>query len=323
MGLVLIAAGLGALEITLDRGEREDWFASPMIIATAVIAAVGLIAFAVWELTRREPLLDLDIFKNRNFAIATIVIGMVGVILYGTTQFIPQLLQEVMGYTATTAGMALTAGGVATLIAMPIAGLLSDKVQPRYLIGAGLIAETVALWHMTHLSTDMTFWDAALARIWQALPIPFMFIPLTNAAFVGVPGNRTNQASALLNVARNVGGSMGISLVQALLSDRRQFHQAHYAEQLNPLSQNYAEAVNRITSALMSQGRSAVESTQLATAQIYQTLLKQASMLAFIDCFWVLMIFVLVVFPAVLFMRATPGIGGAKRKARQPQGHAA
>jgi DHA2 family multidrug resistance protein len=294
-----------------------------MIVTSAIIAVLGLSAFAVWELTRKKPLLDLEIFKNRNFAIATAVIMMVGVIMYGTTQFIPQLLQEVMGYTATDAGLALTAGGFATLIAMPFAGILSDKIQPRYLIGAGLVVEVIALWHMSHLSTDISFSDAAWARVWQALPIPFMFIPLTNAAYVGVPGNRSNQASALLNVARNVGGSMGISLVQALLADRSQFHQARYVEQLNPLNPNYADAVNRITSMLMAQGRSAAESAQLATAQIYQALLKQASMLAFIDCFYVLMFFVISVVPAVMYMRATPGIGGSKDKARKPQGHAA
>jgi MFS transporter, DHA2 family, multidrug resistance protein len=322
MGLVLIAAGLGALEITMDRGEREDWFASPIIIASAIVAIVGLIAFVMWELTRRDPLLDLSIFKNRNFAMAMFVIVITGVIMYGTTQFIPQLLQEVLGYTATSAGMALTAGGVATLIAMPFAGILSDKIQPRYLIGGALIGEAFALWHMTHLSTEVTFWGAAMARVWQALPIPFLFIPLTNAAFVGVPGNRTNQASALLNVARNVGGSVGISLVQSLLANRQQFHQSRYVEQLNPLNPGYSEALDRITSTLLAQGRSAVESMQLAPALVYQTLLKQASMLAFIDCFWVLMIVTIAVFPAVMIMRNTPGIGGAKGKQSRAEAHA-
>jgi DHA2 family multidrug resistance protein len=323
IGVLLIVAGLGALEITMDRGEREDWFSSRLIATTAVTAGMSLVAFTYWELTHREPLLDLYLFRNRNFAVGTGLILITGAVMFGTTQFIPQLLQEVMGYTATRAGMALTAGGVATLIAMPIAGLLSDRVQPRYLIGTALIVEAAALWHMTHLSIDITFAQAAMARVWQALPIPFLFIPLTNAAYVGVPQNRSNQASALMNVGRNVGGSVGISLVQTLLANRQQFYQARYTETLQPLNPNYESGIDRITHALTSHGLPMLDASQSAMAVLYRGLLKQASMLAFIDCFWVFMILVMVVFPTVLLLRRTPGIGLAKRGRGQPQGNRA
>ena len=307
MGFLLIAAGLGALEITMDRGEREDWFSSPFIVVSAIVAVVALLGFVFWELTRREPMLDLRVlYSHRNFAIGTALIMLTGVIMYGTTQFIPQLLQEVMGYTASSAGMALTAGGIATLIAMPFAGLLSDKIQPRFLIGGALLFEAFALWHMAHLSTDMSFRDAAWARVWQALPIPFMFIPLTNAAYVGLPQNLSNQASALLNVARNIGGSVGISVVQTFIAHRQQFYHARYVESLHDLGANYDEGIQRITQALAEQGQALVDASQMATGALYQELLKQTSMRAYIDCFWVLMIFVLVVFPIVLFMRSTP-----------------
>ena len=309
MGFLLIAAGLGALEITMDRGQHDDWFSSPFITVAAIVSVVSLVAFVLWELSRRTPMLDLHLYGNRNFAIGSALILLTGVIMYGTTQFIPQLLQEVLGYTASSAGMALTAGGIATLIAMPFAGLLSDKVQPRFLIAGALLGEALALWHMTHLSADMSFGDAAMARVWQALPIPFLFIPLTNAAYVGVPQNRSNQASALLNVGRNIGGSVGISLVQTLLANRQQFHQSRHVETLSPLNSSYDFGVDQITQALVAQGQSMVDATQTATGVLYRAVLKQASMGAYIDCFWVLMVFVMIVFPLVLFMKSTPGIG--------------
>ena len=311
-GFLLIAAGLGALEVTTDRGEREDWFSSAFIVSTTVIAAVSLVMFVVWELRRRDPVLDLRMFAQRNFAIGVALIMLTGVIMYGTTQFIPQLLQEVMGYTASSAGEALTAGGIATLVAMPFAGVLSDKVQPRLLIAGALAFEAVALWHMTHLDTDMSFADAAWARVWQAFPIPFLFIPLTNAAYVGLAPAQSGQASALLNVARNLGGSIGISSVQTFIAHRQQFYQARHVESLNPLNPDYASGIDQLTHQLAFQGQPAADAGQGALGVLYQGVLKQASMLAYIDCFWVLMVFVLIVLPVVLLMRRTP----IKRSAR-------
>ncbi|HEY4212616.1 MAG TPA: DHA2 family efflux MFS transporter permease subunit [Steroidobacteraceae bacterium] len=308
-GFLLIAAGLGALEMTTDRGEREDWFSSPFIVSTAVIAVLALVGFVIWELRRRKPLLDLRMFKQRNFAIGVTLIMLTGVIMYGTTQFIPQLLQEVLGYTASSAGEALTAGGLATLVAMPFAGILSDKVQPRFLIAAALAMEAIALWHMTHLNTAMSFSDAAWARVWQAFPIPFLFIPLTNAAYVGLRPEKSGEASALLNVARNLGGSIGISSVQTFIVHREQFYQSRHVETLNPLNPDYSAAINQLTGLLGGHGRASVDAMQSAAGVLYQGVLKQASMLAYIDCFWVLMVFVLIVLPIVLLMRSTP-IGG-------------
>jgi MFS transporter, DHA2 family, multidrug resistance protein len=309
-GFLLIALGLAALEITMDRGEREDWFDSPFIAISAVIAVLCLIGFVFYELGYRRPMLDLRIFRYRNFAIASGLVMLTGVILYGTTQFIPQLLQEVLGYTATDAGLALTAGGIATLIAMPIAGVLSDKVQPRFLIAGALVVETFALWHMTHLSTEMSFSDAAWARVWQALPIPFLFIPLTNAAFVGLAPTLTNQASALLNVGRNIGGSIGISLVQAFISNREQFYQARHVENLNPLNPAYEQGISGISQALVERGQAMIDASEIAVGALYQRLQQQSSMQSYIDCFHVLMVFMVVVLPVVLLMK-----GSRRRKA--------
>jgi DHA2 family multidrug resistance protein len=319
-GAALIVLGLGCLEFTMDRGEREEWFASPLIRATGVTAAVALISFLVWECCRPDPLLDIKLFRHRNFAVATLVIMITGVILFGTTQFLPQLLQEVLGYTATTAGLAMTLGGAATLVAMPVAGLLSNKVQPRILIGFALIIEAFALWNMTFFDTNMTLQDAAIARVWQAVGIPFMFVPLTNAAYVGLPQTKSNQASAILNVARNLGGTIGISMVQTLLAHRRQFHQSRLVESLEPLNPNYADGINSITQALVGQGVPPADASQTAIGQLYQTVLQQASMQGFIDCFWVLMIFVALVFPTVLLLKRSPISGNERARDKQRRG---
>jgi DHA2 family multidrug resistance protein len=305
-GAVLIAAALGFLEITTDRGEREDWFASPLIRFSSVTAAVSFIGFIICELCCSEPLLDMRLFRNLNFAVATLVIMIVGVILFGTTQFLPQLLQETLGYTATEAGKAMTLGGVATLIMMPFAGVLTGRVQPRILMGIALIVEAAALWNMTRFTTDISFMTAAMGRVWQAIGIPFLFVPLTAAAFVGLPPHRTNQASAMLNVARNLGGSIGISLVQSLLARRQQVHQSRLVESINPLNLNYTDALDTATRTLMAQGLSRAEASQVAVGRIYQNVLQQASMMAFIDCFWVLMIFVALVFPTVMLLKRSP-----------------
>jgi DHA2 family multidrug resistance protein len=327
-GTALIALGLGFLELTMDRGQRDDWFSSSLILSSAVIATVALVGFAIWEWFKSEPLLDVKMFKQRNFAVANLVMLIVGVILFGTTQFIPQMLQEVLGYTATSAGLAMTLGGAVTLLAMPVAGLLSNQVQPRILMGFALIVEALALRNMTHFDINMTLHDAALGRLWQALGIPFLFVPLTNAAYVGLPPSRSSQASAMLNVSRNLGGSIGISLVQTLLETRRQFHQSRLSEILEPLNPSYAAGLDQVTQTLKAQGMAAVEAGQVALGQIYQTVLQQASMLAFIDCFWVLMIFVACVFPAVLLLKKSPTgdvrreRSSARRRERSPAPHA-
>ncbi|HEY2417101.1 MAG TPA: DHA2 family efflux MFS transporter permease subunit, partial [Steroidobacteraceae bacterium] len=209
VGFALVAVALGCLEVTLDRGQREDWFSSPLISSCAAISVLSLIVFIPWELSRDDPIVRIRMYGRRNFAIANVLLLMMGVIIFGSTQFIPQLLQEVLGYTATDAGLALTAGGVATLMVMPLAGFLTGKVDPRILIGTAFTIQVVALWNMSHLNTQMSFHDAAVARMIQSVGLPFLFVPVTNVAYIGLRPDESNQASALMNVSRNLGGTFG------------------------------------------------------------------------------------------------------------------
>ncbi|MBE7217899.1 MAG: DHA2 family efflux MFS transporter permease subunit [Caulobacteraceae bacterium] len=307
VGFALIGLGLGALEIFADRGQRDDWFSSTMITTACICAAVGIVGFVIWELVKKkDTLLDLTLFTNRNFSICMMIMTVVGVVLYGTTQFLPQLLQQVLGYTATNAGLAMTVGGIATIVVMPLVGFLSSRVEARWLLGFGLVVEALALLNMCGLDTTLSFWDASFARVWQAAGLPFLFIPLTSAAYVGIKPGQTSQASALLNVFRNLGGTIGISSVQTLLAQREQFHQARIVETLNPLNPIYVSSIRTLRGMLATRLGS-VGADRAALASLYGRVNRQAAMLSYIDVFWGLMWFVAIVTPLVLLLRGSEG----------------
>ena len=315
VGFVLVTLFFGCLELTLDRGQSDDWFSSPFITTAAIIAALSLISFIPWELSRKEPIVPLAMFARRNFSIASIFLLLTGMILFGTTLFIPQLLQVVMGYTATDAGLALTAGGVVTVIMMPLAGFLSGRVDARLLIGAGFLIQVFGLLYMSQLSTDMSFANAAWARAIQSAGLPFLFVPITALAYVGLAPNESNRASAMMNVARNLGGTIGISSVQILLAQRQQFHQARLVEALNPLNPNYTDYLNTLTQGLVGRGQTALQASSRALGTLYASLERQALMLSFLDVFHVLLIVILAAIPLLLFVQRgkSTGAAGGKR----------
>ena len=302
-GFVLVALFLGALEITLDRGQRLDWFSSPVIQVTSVVALISFAIFIPWELTRKDPVVKLRMFGSRNFAAASAMLLVVGLLIFGTAQFIPQLLQQVIGYTATNAGLALTAGGAVTILFMPIAGLLSSKVDARLLVGFSFIMQAVAFWNFTFLDTQLSFGSVAAARAFQSFSLPFLFVPITSIAYVGLRPEQSNQASALMNVMRNLGGSIGISMVQTLTEQRQQFHQARYVESLSPLNPNYVNGLNQMSQQLQNAGQPAAFVNQQALSQIYNTLNQQAGMLSYIDAFKLLMVITLCCLPLLLLMQ--------------------
>jgi DHA2 family multidrug resistance protein len=305
VGIALTALLFGCLELTVDRGQRYDWFASPMITTFAIVGTFALLLLIPWELMQKEPIINLRLFCQRNFAISSLLLLAVGVVLFGTTQFIPQLLQEVLGYPATTAGLALTAGGLVTVVGMPIVGALSGRVDLRYLIGFGMLMQVWAFWQMGHLSTEMAFHDAAFVRAVQAAGLPFLFIPVTTVAYIGLRPEENNQASAMMNVVRNLGGTIGIGLVQTMLARNQQIHQSRLVEGLNPLNPNYVEWARHLTQAVG--GNAAAGSGAVAggpAAEIlYRQVQQQAAMLSYVDVFYLLMIIVACAIPLVFLMR--------------------
>ena len=307
LGFAFVALGLGCLEFTLDRGEREDWFSSPMIVATAAIAAVSLVALVFRELRTSDPIVNLRLLANRNFAITVCVMATVGLILFGSTQIIPQMLQQVLDYSATDAGLALTAGGVATIVVMPIVGIMAGKIDTRFLLVPALTVTALALFHFSTLNNQISFRDAAFARLYQAIALPFLFVPVNIAAYVGLRPDQTNQASALLNVSRNLGGSFGIAWAQTLLSRRQQFHQSRLVEGLSPLNPDYVQTLHQMRG-LVSGG---LDAPAGAVALLYQQVQQQAAMLAFLDVFRAFAIFVAIVAPLALLLKGGKPAAGA------------
>jgi DHA2 family multidrug resistance protein len=303
VGFLLIGGFLGCLEVTLDRGQTDNWFSSATICVTAIVSALCFVLFIPWELTRDEPVIPISMFGRLNFGLSSILLLVTGVIIFGTTLFIPQLLQQVLGYTATDAGLALTAGGAATIIAMPISGILSSRVDPRLLIGGAFLVQGLALLNMSHLDVEMSFGAAATARMFQAVGIPFLFVPITTIAYVGLKPNESNQASALMNVARNLGGTIGISSVQTMLAQREQFHQARLVEKLDPIYPNYIQGLGQLTTDYAHIGAGAPTA---ALTNLYNAVRQQAAMLSYIDVFHTLMIVVFACVPLLLLMKG-PG----------------
>ena len=239
--------GLGTLQIVLDKGQRDDWFGSNFIVTLSVISAIALTALVVWEMIRPEPIVDLPLLKNRGFAASFVLMFALGFVLFGTTQLLPQMVQDVLGYTATEAGLVITPGGFAVMAMMPLVGLLLKKVQARTLIAFGLIVEAVSLFNYSGLNSLVAFGNVAWGRVVQAAGIAFLFVPISTVAYLNLPAGKNNSASALVNLARNLGGSFGISFGTTMLARRSQFHQTRLVSHLTPYDAAYRQATEQLT----------------------------------------------------------------------------
>jgi DHA2 family multidrug resistance protein len=270
------------------------------------------LALAVyWEFKQKQPVVDLSLLKNRNFGISAFLMFMVGVILLGSTVLIPQYLQLVMGYSATDAGMALSPGGLLVMAMLPFVGILLGKVEARWLIGVGLAITSLALIHMTNFDIYIDYRYAVIARCFQAAGLAFLFVPINTAAYAFVPPQKNNAASGLINLGRNIGGSVGISLVTTILDRRAQFHQSRLSENTTPLNPRFNHAVQSAQNVFAQHGDGS--SGNGPYALIMRTVQRQAETLAYIDCFWLLGIAFACMIPLIFLMRKQKpgrGIGG-------------
>jgi len=296
LGFALVAVGLGCLQVVLDKGTQDDWFSSDLILVFGIVAGLSLAFLIVWELLHDDPIVDIPLFRDKSFATSMAAMFVTGFILISTTQMLPQYLQSLMGYTAMQAGMALTAGGAATLVMMPLVGFLTRKVQPKFLISFGLAIEAIACWHLHSITTEISFGYIAWARVLQAIGLPFLFVPISMVAYAGLPPGKNNSASALMNTMRNLGGSFGISLAVALLARRGQFHQSRIVG-----------SVDAFTPA------GAHHTTRESLVQLGQSIHVQAAVASYIDIFWLLAVLAAVAVPLmlVLLRRVEPGEGAA------------
>ncbi len=303
VGFALVATFLGALEIALDRGLEDDWFGSNFIIAVVGVCVFAFVAMIPWELSRRNPAVDVRMVATRQFGACFVVMLATGAILLSTTQFLPQLVQAEYGYTATWAGLVLSPGGIVTAMMMPVVGKLSGKIQPRTLIAAGAIVCALAMFDMTRINGDLDFQFFATSRMLLGIALPFIFLPILTASFDGIARNKTDMASALINMARNTGGSIGISIANNVLAHREQFHQSRLVELANSSTVQFQGALKQATDYFMAQGASLATAQHQAFAWIGQQVQTQSTLLAYIDVFWALTLISAAAVPLALILR--------------------
>lgn len=313
-GFSLLALGLGCLQLVLDKGQQYDWFSSPLILAGAVASAVLLAAFVVWELGQDDPIVDLNLLRDRNFAMANVLLFMLGFSLFGSTVLLPAMVQDLMGYSATYAGLVLTPGGIAIMLAMPIVGRLIDVVDVRILLACGLLIGAGSLFLMTGFNLQADFYTFAHARTLQALGWSLLFIPMNIAAFATLSRTKSNQASALLNLSRNLGASIGISLVITMQARHTQTHQTVLVSHTASSDDAYQQIQGQLTGIFQRHGDELALATQKAHGVIYEMILKQAAMLGYIENYRMLAVICVLLVPIIFLMRAPTPESEAPRR---------
>jgi DHA2 family multidrug resistance protein len=285
VGLSFLTIAMGGMQIMLDKGEENDWFASSFIRTFALLFVGGMIALVIWELRVKNPIINLRLFRFRNFAICCFLMMLVGGVLNANTVLQPQFMQALLGYTATTAGMALTAGGIALVIVMPLAGWATSKVSARTLAVGGFVLFTFTFRYAAAVtSLDMSFGEASWLRVIQMLPLPFCFISITNAAYVGMPKEESNQVAGLINFARNIGGSILIALTNAQVTSRAMWHQQHLQADMQAGMPGYQQHLQALQG-FLGNTFGGTNSPGMAMASLYNQLNQQAQMQGYQDVY--------------------------------------
>lgn len=309
VGFGLLVVGLGFLQIMLDKGQQEDWFDSSFILTLAIGSVVALALLVFRELRHDDPIVDLRLLKDRNFAISNALMLMLGFVLLGSTVLVPLYVQNLLGYSAEAAGLVVSPAGFVIMLMMPIAGLLDNKLQPRWLIAFGLCVTSMGMWAMTGFNTQTDFASIAWARVILGFGVAFMFIPINTAAYSNISPEKSNNAAAIINLARNLGSSFGISIIETHLMRRTQAHQHALASHINPTNPLYQEKVHGLAHMLGQYTSDATQAMHQAQALIYGMVQKQASMLAFLDDFRMLAFIFFALIPIVLLIKTERSAG--------------
>ena len=292
LGFLLVASTFGCLQVLLDRFQEDDGFASNTIVAFFIVFVCSAVLLVWWELQHPQPVFDVRLFRFGSFGAANLVMLLVGFTLFSTTQLIPQFAQNLLQYDALKAGQSLALGGIAAAVMMPLAGIAATKLPPWLLVGLGLVCTGLALIHTSDLNGAISFYDLSMARVYQSVCLPFLFVSLTTAGYVGIPPDRNNEASAIINLSRNLGGSIGVAVATTELAWRIQAHHERLGEQVSTI------------------GTRGQQLTQHGLAAAQQLVNTQAQVLSYLDIFYVFGIAALVVTPIAFFLK-TPAPGEA------------
>lgn len=287
IGLTLLCLGLGSLQMVLDKGQLEDWFNSDFIVLFSVVGVASIVFFVFWELRQENPVLDLRIFKDASFATGNAVLFVGFFSFFGSIVLLPIYLQTLLGYTAYDAGLVLGPAGAISIVILPLVGKATERIDSRFLLGTGLLISAYALYYMSGFNLQIDFETAVMGRVIQGLGMPFFFVSLSFVTMAYVPKERMNNASAIFNLLRNMGGSFGVAFVTTVLARRAQFHQHRLVDHLTPYDPRLSIPFNDLKDYLSMKLGTFADQTQIAGAVIYRGLQREAASLAFNDAFFI------------------------------------
>jgi len=311
IGIALLTLGIGSLQVLLDKGQEDDWFGSQFITTLTVIAVVCLVGLVIWEWFHKAPIVDVKMFKNFNFASASLMLFILGVMLFSSLVMMPQFLQTLLGYTSQLAGLALSAGGLVLLFEQPLTGQLTTKLQARRLIAIGWFSLALAMFYSAHrIDLDISFAFAAWLRITQVIGLGFLFVPITLVAYIGIPPDKNNAVAGIINFMRNMGSSVGTSLVTTMLARRAQYHQQILVDYVREGNFNLSNTLSGLTAQLNRGGLGAHEARGQAYARVYGAVQAQATTLAYMDTFMLLAVLAAIMFVLSFILKKNDPGGG-------------
>jgi len=302
-GIGFLALGLGTLQVVLDTGERKDWFSSNYIRCFALLCIVGLVSLIIRELNTSTPVVDLRALLNRSFSTGVFLISLLGFVLYASLVLLPIYLQTLLGYPAYNAGLALSPRGVGSLATTPLAGYLTSKTDPRRLLVFGLVLGSLTMFALSRLNLNAGYWNILWPQVFQGVALSFLFIPLLTLSMAGIPKEKLGNATSIFNLMRNIGGSVGIAIMTTFLARRSQMHQNRLIEGITAGSLKTRDMRHGLEAWFHTNGADTHTASGRALAVLYGMVQRHASMLSFVEAFWVMGVIFLVMLPLLLLLR--------------------
>ena len=303
IGMGLLTIGIGALQIVLDKGQQDDWFESRLIVWLSIITVVSLVGLIWRELRTDHPIVDLRVFKNRTYAAGVFLMTVLGFVLYGSTVLLPLLMQTLLGYPALSAGIATMPRGMASFLAMPIVGALISRVEPRKLLGVGVISVATSMYMFSHLNLNAGYWDFFWPMIIQGGAMGLLFIPLTTLTNAPIPKEQMGNATSIFNLMRNIGASIGIASVTTMLSRQQQIHTQELGANVTPYTPAAQQMFEQMRNTFIALGADVATATKQAYAALFGVVQQQAAMMSYNDTFRMMAYLALIMLPLILIMR--------------------
>ena len=321
-GIGFLALGFGTLQIVLDTGQRKDWFASNYICFFAAVCAVSLLGLIVHELMTRDPVVDLRALADRSFSTGVFLITQLGFLLYASLVLLPIYLQTLLGYPAYNAGLALSPRGVGSLVMMPVTGYLTSKINPRRLLVVGLALGSLTMYQLSRLNLNAGYWDIFWPQVLQGVALAFLFIPLMALSMSNIAKEKMGNATSIFNLMRNIGGSFGIAIMTTFLARRAQFHQVRLVEHITWGNLRTRDMLNASRAWFLTHGADPVTAQHKALGALYGMVQKHASMISFVEAFWLMSVMFLVMMPFLLLLQyRKPGEVPPASPAAKPELH--